>query len=77
MPPGDFEPGLPLREVERRHILRTLQSVHGNRTEAAKRLGISVRALQYKLKSYSKAEDPAMPVPPPRGAAGGPHLRVV
>jgi two-component system, NtrC family, response regulator AtoC len=47
-----FEPGLPLREVERRHILRSLQSVQGNRTEAAKSLGISVRCLQYKLKAY-------------------------
>jgi two-component system, NtrC family, response regulator AtoC len=47
-----FEPGLPLREVERRHILRTLQTVHGNRTEAARLLGISIRSLQYKLKAY-------------------------
>jgi two-component system NtrC family response regulator/two-component system response regulator HydG len=56
-----FEPGLPLREVERRHILGTLQRVHGNRTEAAKMLGISVRCLQYKLKAY--AETIAVPLP--------------
>jgi DNA-binding NtrC family response regulator len=56
-----FEPGLPLREVERRHILATLQRVHGNRTEAAKLLGISVRCLQYKLKAY--AETDAVPTP--------------
>jgi transcriptional regulator with PAS, ATPase and Fis domain len=49
---GDFEPGLPLREVERLHILRTLQAVHGSRTAAAKLLRISVRGLQYKLKAY-------------------------
>ena len=49
---GQFEPGLPLREVERRHILRTLQKVQGNRTEAARLLQISVRCLQYKLKAY-------------------------
>jgi transcriptional regulator with PAS, ATPase and Fis domain len=47
-----FEP-LPLREVERRHILRALHAVHGNRTEAARLLGISVRCLQYKLKAYA------------------------
>jgi transcriptional regulator with PAS, ATPase and Fis domain len=60
-PPGmEFEPGLPLREVERRHILRTLQRVEGNRTEAAKLLGISVRCLQYKLKAYAQTvESPA------------------
>jgi DNA-binding NtrC family response regulator len=50
--PATYEPGLPLREVERRHILRTLQKVGGNRTEAARLLRISVRGLQYKLKEY-------------------------
>ena len=49
-----LEPGLPLREVERRHILSTLQRVRGNRTEAARVLGISVRCLQYKLKAYAQ-----------------------
>jgi two-component system, NtrC family, response regulator HydG len=52
-----FEADLPLREVERRHILRALQRAHGNRTEAAKVLGISVRCLQYKLKAYAQAID--------------------
>jgi DNA-binding NtrC family response regulator len=52
-----FEADLPLREVERRHILRALQRVHGNRTEAAKVLGISVRCLQYKLKAYAQPVD--------------------
>lgn len=54
---GGYEADLPLREVERRHILRTLQRVHGNRTEAARVLGISVRCLQYKLKAYTQAAD--------------------
>ena len=53
---GLFEPGLPLREVTRRHILRTLQKVRGNRTEAASLLQISVRSLQYKLKAYGLEE---------------------
>jgi DNA-binding NtrC family response regulator len=57
-----FEPGMPLREVERRHILRTLQRVQGNRTEAAKMLGISVRCLQYKLKAYAQSVDTAEPL---------------
>ena len=47
-----YEPGLPLCEVERRHILNTLWKVGGNRTEAARQLGISIRGLQYKLKEY-------------------------
>jgi len=62
-----LEPGLPLREVERRYILRTLQRVHGNRTEAAKLLGISVRCLQYKLKAYAQGVE--APPPRPEGAA--------
>jgi transcriptional regulator with PAS, ATPase and Fis domain len=49
---GLFEAGLPLSEVERRHIIRTLQMTRGNRTEAARLLQISVRCLQYKLKEY-------------------------
>jgi two-component system, NtrC family, response regulator HydG len=50
--PGLFEAGLPLSEVERRHIIRTLHLTRGNRTEAARLLQISIRCLQYKLKEY-------------------------
>jgi len=60
--PATYEPGLPLREVERRHILRTLQKVGGNRTEAARQLGISVRCLQYKLKEYIADQAPTTEV---------------
>ena len=56
---GLFEAGLPLGEVERRHILRTLHKVRGNRTEAARLLQISVRCLQYKLKAYGRDIDGA------------------
>ncbi|MGH7346413.1 MAG: sigma-54 interaction domain-containing protein [Candidatus Rokuibacteriota bacterium] len=56
---GLYEAGLPLSEVERRHILRTLHKVHGNRTEAARLLQISVRCLQYKLKAYGRDVDAA------------------
>jgi two-component system response regulator HydG len=51
-PSGLFEAGLPLSEVERRHIIRTLHLTRGNRTEAARLLQISIRCLQYKLKEY-------------------------
>jgi DNA-binding NtrC family response regulator len=62
-----LEAGLQLREVERRYILRTLQRTGGNRTEAARALGISVRCLQYKLKAYSRDEpgDGAAPADAP------------
>jgi DNA-binding NtrC family response regulator len=67
--PGlQIEPGLSLREVERRYILTTLERVRGSRTQAAKALGISLRALQYKLKAYSTEQggsDEAVSTPAP------------
>lgn len=45
-------PGTPLAEVEKMLIRQTLMHVTTNREEAAKALGISRRALQYKLKEY-------------------------
>jgi transcriptional regulator with PAS, ATPase and Fis domain len=39
-------------EAERRHIVRVLEQTKGNKTEAAKRLGIAVRSLYYKLEKY-------------------------
>ena len=54
------KPGLPaglrLRDLEQQYILQTLDGVGGNRTQAARLLGISLRCLQYKLKAYRHAE---------------------
>jgi transcriptional regulator with PAS, ATPase and Fis domain len=59
------KPGLPagltLRELEQQYILQTLGSVGGNRTQAARLLGISLRCLQYKLKAYRHAETVTRP----------------
>jgi two-component system response regulator AtoC len=41
-----------VEEVERRHIERALAANHGNRTHTAGALGISRRALLYKLAKY-------------------------
>jgi DNA-binding NtrC family response regulator len=49
-------PGTPLAEVEKLLIRQTLTHVTSNREEAAKALGISRRALQYKLKQYGLLE---------------------
>jgi len=49
-------PAHTLSEMEREAILDTLDRMGGNRTETAKILGISRRALQYKLKEYGITE---------------------
>jgi two-component system response regulator FlrC len=49
------EIGQDIDSVERDHILKVLAKVDGNRTKAVEILGISARALRYKLKSYKEA----------------------
>ena len=44
-----------ISSLEREHILRVLSQVKGNRKEAISILGISERALRYKLKAYKEA----------------------
>jgi two-component system, NtrC family, response regulator HydG len=46
--PGD----IPLEEVEKATILNTLESTEGNKSEAARRLGITRKTLHKKLKKY-------------------------
>jgi len=41
-----------MRSIEREHILQVLRNVNGSRRRAVELLGISERALRYKLKSY-------------------------
>jgi two-component system response regulator HydG len=43
---------VPLEEVEKATILKTLDSTGGNKSEAARRLGITRRTLHKKLKKY-------------------------
>jgi len=57
--PGEVQPaaapqlvGMSLQEAERELIKNTLAAVHGNRVEAAKRLGIGERTLYRKIKEY-------------------------
>jgi DNA-binding NtrC family response regulator len=54
--------GLTLEELERRYIERTLSAEDGNRTRAARLLGIGVRTLQRKIQRYG------LDIPP--GGAG-------
>jgi two-component system response regulator HydG len=42
----------PLEEIEKAAILSTLQAAKGNKSEAARRLGITRKTLHKKLKAY-------------------------
>jgi two-component system response regulator HydG len=49
----DVMPGtLPLEEVEKATIVKTLEATGGNKSEAARRLGITRRTLHQKLRKY-------------------------
>jgi two-component system, NtrC family, response regulator AtoC len=48
---------VPLEEVERRYILRALESLGGNRTLTARVLGLDRKTLYRKLRSYGGATD--------------------
>jgi DNA-binding NtrC family response regulator len=47
---------LSLAELEKRHILRVLASSRGNKTAAARVLGIDTKTLYNKLKGYQVSE---------------------
>ncbi len=49
---GNEGAALPLAEIEKRHILAVLEHCKGNRTHAARLLGISIRTLRNKLNEY-------------------------
>ena len=45
--------GSTVGEIERELVLQTLARCHGNRTHAARMLGVSVRTLRNKIRQYS------------------------
>lgn len=49
----ELQSGKTLAEFERAHILQTLEECCGNRTHAARLLGISIRSLRNKLRAYA------------------------
>jgi two-component system response regulator FlrC len=53
LPPASLgKPSMSVREMERALIMETLRAMNGNRTQAAKVLGISLRTLRNKLREY-------------------------
>jgi DNA-binding NtrC family response regulator len=57
-----------IRQAEQELILKTLEQTNGNRSRAARLLGISLRKLRYRLKEYREAG--FEPPPPDRGREG-------
>ncbi|KTF70594.1 sigma-54-dependent transcriptional regulator [Sphingomonas sp. HT-1] len=55
--------GRTVEEVERELILQTLERCHGNRTSASNILGISVRTMRNKLRSFIEAGIAVSPAP--------------
>ncbi len=51
-PPINGDGTTPLEEVEKATILKTMEAVGGNKSEAARRLGITRKTLHKKLKTY-------------------------
>jgi two-component system response regulator HydG len=47
-----IEGDAPLGEIEKTAILKTLEAAGGNKSEAARRLGITRKTLHKKLKAY-------------------------
>jgi DNA-binding NtrC family response regulator len=52
LPPAPSTEPLPLHEVERKHILKVLEYTGGNRTQAARILGINRKTLTVKLRDF-------------------------
>jgi DNA-binding NtrC family response regulator len=50
--PAPFEPGLTLREAEKKLLTKTLEATGGNRTRAAAILGVSLRTIRNKIREY-------------------------
>ena len=52
-----IEVGMSMKEAEKRFIFKTLNETKGNRTHAAKTLGISIRTLRNKINEYRAEGD--------------------
>ena len=59
-------PGSSFAEIEREAILRTIESVGGSTSHAAKILGVSPRKIQYRMKKYLADASQGVARPKPR-----------
>jgi len=58
---ADFDLDKYLHDVERRFILQALEETQGNRTAAARRLGMTFRSFRYRLAKLGLESDPELP----------------
>lgn len=56
---GELPTDWPLTEVEKYHILRVLEAASGNKSRAARTLGVSRKTLERKLKAWHRESAPA------------------
>jgi transcriptional regulator with GAF, ATPase, and Fis domain len=74
---GECPVEMPLEDVEKNHILRTLAYNHGNKTKTAQSLGITIKTLYNKLHRYGilkpqdRSDDASAPLDLPGVAATG------
>jgi two-component system response regulator HydG len=66
---ADYDPEMPLYDVEKSHILKALNHFGGNKTRAAHSLGITIKTLYNKLHEYGEFENFAVHSKP-EGVAG-------
>ena len=52
----EFDPAVPLYDLEKRYILKALGHYGGNKTQAAQGLGITIKTLYNKLHEYGEFE---------------------
>ncbi len=67
LPESSYSP-CPLSEVERRHILATLEHTGWNKSRAASILGIERSTLDRKIRRYRLLDEPGAPKPHPRSS---------
>ncbi len=60
----EFDPSIPLYELEKRYILKALSHYGGNKTQAAQGLGITIKTLYNKLHEYGEFEKYAVHTKP-------------
>ncbi len=60
----DYDPAVPLHDLEKRYILKALNYFDGNKTQAANALGITIKTLYNKLHEYGEFEKYAVHTKP-------------